>query len=86
MYRVTRFVEKPDAEKARAFLADGRYPWNSGMFVFSAARYLEELDRYRPDVLAAASRATLSPSSGPGRRPKGFTLLGANYGRLRLFP
>ncbi|MBI2320405.1 MAG: mannose-1-phosphate guanylyltransferase/mannose-6-phosphate isomerase [Betaproteobacteria bacterium] len=56
-FRVTRFVEKPDAEKARAFLADGGYLWNSGMFVFSAARYLEELERFRPDVLAAASAA-----------------------------
>ena len=51
------FVEKPDAEKARAFLAEGGYRWNSGMFLFSAARYLEELERHAPDILAACRRA-----------------------------
>ena len=56
-FRVTRFVEKPDAETARAFIGDGGYLWNSGMFVFSAARYLEELERFRPDVAAGAAAA-----------------------------
>ena len=54
-FRVARFVEKPDPESARAMLAGGGYLWNSGMFVFPAARYLEELGRHRPDVLAAAT-------------------------------
>jgi len=55
-YRVTRFVEKPDPEKAREFLG-GRHYWNSGMFAFSARRYLDELMRYRPDIVAAVSDA-----------------------------
>lgn len=56
-YRVARFVEKPDEATAKKFLDSGRFYWNSGMFVFRATRYLEELGRYRPQVLAAARDA-----------------------------
>jgi mannose-1-phosphate guanylyltransferase/mannose-6-phosphate isomerase len=56
-YRVARFVEKPDEERARGFIASGRFYWNSGMFVFRASRYLEELGRYRNDILEAAKTA-----------------------------
>ncbi|MES2670984.1 MAG: mannose-1-phosphate guanylyltransferase/mannose-6-phosphate isomerase [Pseudomonadota bacterium] len=55
--KVLRFVEKPDAATAQAYLDDGGYYWNSGMFLFRASRYLEELGKYRPDVLAAARAA-----------------------------
>ena len=48
---VDRFVEKPDAETAKRFLAAGGYYWNSGIFVFRADRYLAELERHRPDVV-----------------------------------
>jgi len=53
-YRVERFVEKPDADTASAFLRDGGYYWNSGMFLFRAARYLSELDKFAPAIAAAA--------------------------------
>jgi len=56
-YRVARFVEKPDETHAREFVASGRFYWNSGMFVFKASRYLEELGKYRPDILKAAKQA-----------------------------
>lgn len=56
-FRVERFVEKPDADTARAYLADGGYDWNAGMFLFRASRYLEELDAHAPDMLAAARAA-----------------------------
>jgi mannose-1-phosphate guanylyltransferase/mannose-6-phosphate isomerase len=56
-FRVARFVEKPDADRAREFIASGRFYWNSGMFVFRASRYLEELGKFRPDILAAARAA-----------------------------
>jgi mannose-1-phosphate guanylyltransferase/mannose-6-phosphate isomerase len=56
-FAIRRFVEKPPIEKARAFVGSGRFVWNSGMFVFGARRYLEELGRLRPAVLAAASKA-----------------------------
>jgi mannose-1-phosphate guanylyltransferase/mannose-6-phosphate isomerase len=51
--KVVRFVEKPDAATAQAYLATGGYYWNSGMFLFRASRYLAELERLRPDILAA---------------------------------
>ena len=56
-HRVARFVEKPDLDTARRYVASGRFFWNSGMFVFLAKRYLEELDRFRPDIASAARAA-----------------------------
>ena len=54
---VERFVEKPNLETAKAFLAAGGYFWNSGIFVFRADRYLAELERHRPDVVKAVKQA-----------------------------
>jgi mannose-1-phosphate guanylyltransferase / mannose-6-phosphate isomerase len=54
---VEKFVEKPDLETAKRFLAAGGYLWNSGMFVFRAERFLAELRRHRPDVLAGVERS-----------------------------
>ena len=56
-FDVAEFVEKPDRTRAAAFLADGRYYWNSGMFVFTAQCYLEELQRFRPDIKASVEAA-----------------------------
>ena len=56
-HEVARFVEKPDAATAVQLLASGDYFWNSGMFLFSAAQFVEELGRYQPDILAACRRA-----------------------------
>jgi mannose-1-phosphate guanylyltransferase / mannose-6-phosphate isomerase len=54
---IKRFVEKPTLPKAKEYLAAGRFLWNSGMFVFSARKMLEELGRARPDVLEGAMKA-----------------------------
>jgi mannose-1-phosphate guanylyltransferase/mannose-6-phosphate isomerase len=54
---VRRFVEKPDSGAAGEYVASGNYLWNSGVFVFKAARYLEELGRHRPDILASCQQA-----------------------------
>ena len=56
-YRVARFVEKPDRDTAARFLESGRFSWNSGMFVLGARAYLDELGRFRPDILDATRRA-----------------------------
>jgi mannose-1-phosphate guanylyltransferase/mannose-6-phosphate isomerase len=56
-FRIRRFVEKPKLEQARKLLADGRHLWNSGMFVFRARRFLEELGRLQPEMLARAREA-----------------------------
>ena len=55
--RVERFVEKPDLATAQAFVASGNYLWNSGMFLFRAGRYLEELGQFQPAMLAACAAA-----------------------------
>jgi mannose-1-phosphate guanylyltransferase/mannose-6-phosphate isomerase len=55
--QVQAFVEKPDAQTAAAYVAAGDYYWNSGMFLFKAARYLEELERHAPQMLAACREA-----------------------------
>ncbi len=55
--KVLRFVEKPDAATAQAYLDAGGYYWNSGMFLFRASRYLAELGRLRPDILEATRAA-----------------------------
>lgn len=54
---VDSFVEKPDQATAQAYLDDGRYYWNSGMFLFKASTILAELRTYAPAVLAAVERA-----------------------------
>ena len=56
-YAVGRFVEKPDREKAEAYLADGRHYWNSGMFLLRAADYLEELTQQAPEITKAVEAA-----------------------------
>ncbi len=50
LHRIARFVEKPLIERAREFVKSGDYCWNSGMFLFRARRYLEELERYAPKI------------------------------------
>ncbi|WP_282244691.1 mannose-1-phosphate guanylyltransferase/mannose-6-phosphate isomerase [Stenotrophomonas sp. PS02300] len=54
---VDRFVEKPDAETALQYVQSGEYFWNSGMFLFKASRYLAELERLQPAMLAASRNA-----------------------------
>jgi mannose-1-phosphate guanylyltransferase/mannose-6-phosphate isomerase len=56
-WKVASFREKPGREDAERFVASGRFLWNSGMFAFSAARYLDELQRFQPVLLQAASDA-----------------------------
>ena len=55
--RVSRFVEKPDAETAQGYLDIGGYYWNSGMFLLRASRYLQELQRFRPAIVDAVRAA-----------------------------
>lgn len=59
-YQVAQFVEKPALQTAEAYIADGGYDWNSGMFMFKAARFLEELGQYAPEMLAAVRAAYAS--------------------------
>lgn len=63
--RVERFVEKPDLERAKAFLADGGYAWNGGIFAFRAGHFLAELERHRPDIVDAV-RASVDKGHAEG--------------------
>ncbi len=54
---VERFVEKPDLDTASGYVASGQYYWNSGMFLFKASRYLQELERFQPAMLAGSRTA-----------------------------
>lgn len=56
-FNVDSFVEKPDAPTAQRYLDSGDYLWNSGMFVFKASRYLEELEKYHPEMVLACRKA-----------------------------
>ncbi|MBI1383832.1 MAG: mannose-1-phosphate guanylyltransferase/mannose-6-phosphate isomerase [Rhizobiales bacterium] len=56
-YDVVSFREKPDAETARRFVSEGRFFWNSGIFVFRASDFLAELMLHAPEVVEAARRA-----------------------------
>jgi mannose-1-phosphate guanylyltransferase / mannose-6-phosphate isomerase len=67
--RIERFVEKPDENRARAFIKDG-YLWNSGNFVFRADVMLEELERFEPEIAAAATAAVAG-----AKKDLGFVVL-----------
>lgn len=56
-HKVARFVEKPDEATAQAYLESGRFAWNSGMFVFRAGTFMDELARHRPEMAKAARQA-----------------------------
>ncbi len=62
---VLRFVEKPDAQTAARYLAEGSYFWNSGMFLFKASRYVEELQKFNPQMVAAV-RTSLEKAKRDG--------------------
>lgn len=56
-YTLEKFVEKPCLEKAQEYLASGEYAWNSGMFVFKASSFLEELKALDPEMATLSIEA-----------------------------
>ncbi|HFI8184866.1 TPA: mannose-1-phosphate guanylyltransferase/mannose-6-phosphate isomerase [Escherichia coli] len=56
-YKVAAFVEKPDLHVVQRYISDGGYLWNSGMFMFRASVFIEELKKFRPDILASCQRS-----------------------------
>ncbi|EMS4512631.1 mannose-1-phosphate guanylyltransferase/mannose-6-phosphate isomerase [Escherichia coli] len=63
VFKVNSFVEKPDLETAKKYLEQKCYLWNSGMFMFKASVYLDELKKFRPDILAACKESLSSAST-----------------------
>lgn len=52
LFRVERFVEKPDAETALEYIKGGRHLWNSGIFIFTAKTILDEIEKCLPSLYA----------------------------------
>ncbi|SDQ32406.1 mannose-6-phosphate isomerase, type 2 [Paraburkholderia fungorum] len=65
--KVVRFVEKPSLDKAREYLASGRFVWNSGMFCFTAGTILKEMRQHCPEILDAASVCMEKSPSAEGK-------------------
>ncbi len=56
---VDKFVEKPSIELAKSYIESGNYYWNSGMFLFKASRYLEELEKFQPEIFSICKSSIL---------------------------
>ncbi|WP_305909896.1 mannose-1-phosphate guanylyltransferase/mannose-6-phosphate isomerase [Methylomarinum sp. Ch1-1] len=56
-FQVAAFVEKPDQATAQSYVDSGDFYWNSGMFAFTAGRYLQELEKFQPAMLSACKEA-----------------------------
>jgi len=67
---VRRFVEKPDARRAAAFVRSGRYLWNAGMFVYAAATFAGELRRAAPALYRAVERHIAGRPGAWGKVPR----------------
>ena len=65
-YHIQSFFEKPNLEAATAYLQEGGYMWNSGMFVFTAKNYLQELQRHQPHIFTAVHQAWLERTTDIG--------------------
>ena len=65
--RIERFVEKPDINRAKEYVASGEYCWNSGMFMFSTSRFLAELEIHAPEMVTVCREAVRL-----GRKDLGF--------------
>ena len=79
VHPVTRFVEKPDAATALAYLAAGDYLWNSGMFVFSARAMDQEITQHLPELAQALDRLVAAPDQVEAIYP-GLPSISIDYG------
>jgi len=80
LWEVRRFVEKPDAARAKRYLRQGGYLWNAGIFVWQARTILDELERWAPEI----HRALAPIRKSPRRTPR--TALASAYRRAPSLP
>jgi mannose-1-phosphate guanylyltransferase len=64
VFKVQRFVEKPDLETAKGYLASGEYAWNAGMFVWKALTVRKSISKYVPELEASLTAIQAELSSG----------------------
>lgn len=76
-FKVDRFIEKPDLDRAKAFVADGGYAWNGGIFAFQVKKFLEELQTHRPAIAAAVAEAVAGGETDGARFTPDATLFAA---------
>ena len=62
-FDVSKFVEKPDLVTAEKYFNSGEYLWNSGMFMFKASRYIEELEKHQLEILNACKKSIVHTST-----------------------
>lgn len=79
---VEEFVEKPDHETAQRYLLDGRYFWNSGMFVFSIGPLIEQYQQLLPDMYAAFSRLDFTDAGSCMTAYRSLESISIDYGIL----
>ena len=79
-FLVERFVEKPDGERAAAYLEDGRFLWNSGMFVFKVGALIAAYRRYLPEMAAALDEIDFSDGGSTNEAYAKMTPLSIDYG------
>jgi mannose-1-phosphate guanylyltransferase/mannose-6-phosphate isomerase len=77
-FRVERFVEKPELDVARKYLASGQFLWNSGMFCFTADRYLDALNKHEPEIAELAEACWM----GSERSADPLELASEFFGRM----
>jgi len=58
-FEIAAFIEKPELEKAKDFVSNGEYFWNSGMFIFPSNLFLEEMRSLQPQLVASCEQALL---------------------------
>ena len=84
-YSVERFVEKPDLETAKKYLASGNFLWNSGMFIWKASALLENIRQFLPDMYAGLVRiqaaiGTKDEAAVVDTVYRGFQTISIDYG------
>jgi mannose-1-phosphate guanylyltransferase len=62
-FEVDGFVEKPSSDVAHDYFLSGDYYWNSGMFLFRASSYLDELKKFRPDILERCQASVMEANT-----------------------
>ncbi len=76
VHRVDAFIEKPDLERATAYLAEGNFSWNGGIFLFRADAYLSALERHDPEIARHAREAMVAATrNGIEIRPERATFM-----------
>jgi len=62
-FTVEAFVEKPDSDTAEKFIEEGNYFWNGGIFLFTAAKFITELERLSPEITTACREAVTNSTT-----------------------